>query len=133
MNKTNTRIAAAVRNRAALKLPNTAVTITHQDRPTGAETTATVTLHGNPVANVVFDASDKPVTLKLDACGWHTPTTRDRMNAAMAGAGLQPATFLSHGELTVATEIKGNLITIRIPLGGITITKTNAGNWSLLL
>jgi len=43
--------------------------------------------------NTVFEYEKKTGDWRFDACGWETNTSRDKINAAMEGAGIPIRTF----------------------------------------
>jgi len=42
-------------------------------------------LHGNQIAEIFDNGTNQ--TVKIDLCGWHTPTTRERINGVLDALG----------------------------------------------
>ena len=50
--------------------------------------TACLFLHGNNIAEITrLSDSKETISINLDLCGWHTPTTRERINGVLDALG----------------------------------------------
>ena len=85
MSTVNKRVTMAVRSRMRHSEANTVV----EPTSTGVD----VYLHGYLIARLDGD------TVTLDTCGHHTPLTRDRMNAFLAGIKSAKRASLRAGEI----------------------------------
>lgn len=85
--KINMELTAAIRRGGALNKGNTVLKWVGD--------CWSVELHGNRIAH--YEAGQH--LLHLDCCGWHTPVTRDRLNAICEAVGLPDAYRIKHGAL----------------------------------
>lgn len=48
----------------------------------------TVELHNNEIATIIMDVTLEPESVRLSPCGYHTPTTKERLNGVCAALNI---------------------------------------------
>lgn len=108
MRKIEQEMVAAIQQRRNWRSGNTAVEV-------DAAGAVTVRLHGHAIAEVMANG----VQVKLSACGWHTATTKSRLNAVIdalfeAGCGIYQSAgnwfFRDQGRSTAWEEVENEWI-----------------------
>lgn len=89
------KVSNSIARATPMKLSNTQVTI-HDGN-------ISVSLHGNTIMET--NHTDNTMTVTFSACGWHTQTTRNRLNAALDGLHC-----LGYARAVSGFKIKGGLI-----------------------
>ena len=59
-------------------------------------------LHGNQIAEIFDNGTNQ--TVKIDLCGWHTPTTRERINGVLDALGYDFRIAQRKGEQVLIKE-----------------------------
>lgn len=89
------KVSNSIARTSPMKLSNTQVTI-HDGN-------ISVSLHGNTI--MTANRTDIATTITFSTCGWHTQTTRNRLNAALDGLHC-----LGYAKAVSGFKIKGGLI-----------------------
>lgn len=89
------KVSNSIARTTPMKLSNTQVT-THDGN-------LKVSLHGNTI--MTANHTDTTMTVTFSTCGWHTQTTRNRLNAALDGLHC-----LGYAKAVNGFKIKGGLI-----------------------
>lgn len=89
------KVSNSIARATPMKLSNTQVTIHDGDFK--------VSLHGNTIMKT--NRTDNTTTITFSTCGWHTQTTRNRLNAALDGLHC-----LGYAKAVSGFKIKGGLI-----------------------
>ena len=89
------KVSDSIASVTPMKLSNTQVTIHDGDFK--------VSLHGNTIMKT--NRTDTTTTVTFSTCGWHTQTTRNRLNAALDGLHR-----LGYAKAVNGFKVKGGLI-----------------------
>ena len=99
MKKCETKMIEALRNVSNVSNANIANTMVMD----GA-----VYLHGNKIA--IYDSDN--CMLYLDACGWHTVTTRSRLDALCVALNTDYRASIRHGVLGLDNRVTGERVAL---------------------
>lgn len=100
MRKIEQKMVKAIRERECMRVDNTAVGCIRGPMANGESGTPSqsVRLHDHLIAEIDYDAR----SVKLSSCGWHTTTTKSRLNAVLHALGINRRLYQAKGSWLIS-------------------------------